>query len=626
VPRRRALRRATPVALGLVLLVAWTLAAASVRASDAVPAPAATLVAPSRTQHEAAEQLYATARMWAVKHRDDLARDAINKALLLEPDNAQLLAEKVRVLLRLGDARGAQATLAALRVTAPEAAPTRQIADEYRVATDGRQEMAMIRLLARSGRPDEAARRLAVLFPNGAPLGTLGAEYYQITAATRGGRAAALAALRRTVASDPSDTEAALTLARLLNASDQTRGEANRIAWRLALRPDADRAAVLAAWRHILQSADADPAYLDALRVYVTFMPDDAELIERIAAIEQHLDAQRRLERDPDYVAQRRGLQALARGDLSVADALLARAAQTRAGDADAVGGLGLVRMRQGRREEARVLFLRAAALAPDNRAKWMDLARTAQFWGTLAQGREAAAARRWRWSRTAWTRKPCSSTRCSHNATGPPRSRCCARCWPGPGPACRRYAACRRCTRTPAAEKPSRPCSTRCKAASAPRTTSVRWRSCAPTCSPASSPAAQRYEAAVRLQPAAVWTRFALARLYRDIGLPQLGRLVMDEGLAASDAPEMRYAVALYRNSTDDVAGALDALAPVAPQDATAGMQALSRAISSRSRRSRRRVRPLLATTASRRRRPWTGHAPWPPTTLICSRRPARC
>ncbi len=30
-----------------------------------------------------------------------------------------------------------------------------------------------------------------------------------------------------------------------------------------------------------------------------------------------------------------------------------------------------------------------------------------------------------------------------------------------------------------------------------------------------------------------------------------------MDEGLKASGSPEMHYAAALYRNSTDDLAGA---------------------------------------------------------------------
>ncbi|HBO79088.1 MAG TPA: cellulose synthase, partial [Cupriavidus sp.] len=47
-------------------------------------------------------------------------------------------------------------------------------------------------------------------------------------------------------------------------------------------------------------------------------------------------------------------------------------------------------------------------------------------------------------------------------------------------------------------------------------------------------SPAIANLEASVRLQPDDAWTRFTLARLYRDLGLPALGRTVMDDGLKA--------------------------------------------------------------------------------------------
>ncbi|MEK7989360.1 tetratricopeptide repeat protein, partial [Burkholderia contaminans] len=134
---------------------------------------------------------------------------------------------------------------------------------------------------------------------------------------------------------------------------------------------------------------------LDALHAYLVLVPDDTEFVDRVAELDRQRDAQRQLERNPDYIAQQRGLQALARGDLAGADPLLTRAARTRADDADAIGGLGLLRLREGRHDEARTLFTRAATLSTDQRGKWQGLARTAQFWGLLAQGRAAAAAGR---------------------------------------------------------------------------------------------------------------------------------------------------------------------------------------------------------------------------------------
>lgn len=483
---RGPMKRTAPRVAGFAWLASSVCAAAPAAAAgataSAVAPPPKTVApkaapAPATTDRADAQRQLSTARMWGAKHRDDLARDALRKGLLIAPDDPELLAEQMRVLLRLGDAQGAQAALARLQARAPAAPGTRRAADEYRVATSGRGEMAQIRLLARSGRADEAARRIVALFPNGAPSGALGAEYYQIVSNAPGGREPAIAALRRAVAADPQDVSAALALARLLNQRDDTRAEANRIAWSLAKRADTDHTDAMALWRRVLQSAGADPAYLDALHAYLALVPDDTEFRDRAATLDRQRDAQRRLERDPDYIAQQRGLQALARGDLAGADPLLARAAQARADDADALGGLGLLRLREGRHDEARALFTRAAARSTDQRGKWQGLARTAQFWGCSRRaarrlrpgGRRMPSARRAprsRCSPPARTRSCSLSMRCSRSATGHARSRCCANCWPPVRRPCRRCAAPRCSMRTPAARIASARCSTRCRVA----------------------------------------------------------------------------------------------------------------------------------------------------------------
>ncbi|WP_418225313.1 cellulose synthase subunit BcsC-related outer membrane protein [Burkholderia pseudomallei] len=568
----------------------------SPRGAPATPQPVATPHAPDA---DAVRALYATARMWANKHRDDLARDALRKALLIAPRDPALLAEHTRILLRVGDAKGARASLERLKQAAPGALATRQVDDEYRVATSGREEMAQIRLLARSGRGDEAARRIVALFPHGAPAGSLGAEYYQIVASAPDGRARAIDALRRAVAADPADADAATVLAKLLNQRDDTRAQANRLAWALVARPDTDRRASLALWRSVLQSAGRDLAYLDALRAYLTFAPEDDEFRGNAAALEQQRDARLRLARDPDYIAQQRGLQALARGDPAAAEPLLARAAAARAGDPDALGGLGLLRLRQGRHDEARALFVRAAALAPDNRAKWVGLAGTARFWGTLAQGRAAAAQGRpddaQRAARAALALDPQSADAKLLLAD----SLLARRDWRAAQPLLRALLDAR--APSVSAVRSMRTLYEQTGRADAfgPLVDALQSRFATPDDRAALSrlraewlaqqadalaaagqrgPAAQRYEASLRIAPDAPWARFALARLYRDMGLPQLGRAVMDEGLAVSDAADMRYAAALYRYALDDVAGARAAFAAIADASRTQGMRAFAR------------------------------------------------
>ncbi len=592
-------------AIGFAVLTAL-LTSGLALAANAPVTPAAPLkvvapapVTPADPLPEDARGLYAAARMWSTKHRDDLAQQAITKALLIAPDNAQLLGERMRIELRLGDARAAQAALVRLQQRAPDALATQAAADEYRVATSGREELATIRLLSRSGQSAEAARRIVALFPHGVPSGSLGAEYYQIIAGRPEGRVQAVDALRRRVAADPSDLDAALVLAGLLNSSGATRAEANRLAWRVAERPDADHAAALNVWRHVLQSAGADPDYLDALRAWLVLVPDDTEFKDRVATVEAQLDAQRRLERDPDYIARQRGLQALARGDLATAAPLLVQAAHARPDDAEAVGGLGLLRMREGQRDEARGLFLRAASLDADNRAKWQGLARTAQFWGTLAQGREAAAAGRARDAETA------ARAALALDPDSPDAKLLLADAllaqhdWASAEPLLRGLLAARAPDLSALTSMQTLLDNTGRTAEVGPLFEALRSRFADPAdqrrvdtlrgtmlaneaqqlaAHGENGPAAQRYEASLRLAPDEPWTRYALARLYRDLGLPQLGREVMDDGLALSGSAEMRYAAALYRNSIDDVAGAQQALASIDDTSRSDAMRALAR------------------------------------------------
>lgn len=600
--RCRALNRfpCRPASLGWCLALAvcawWALtAAAQTRGAFDAGAPLGSAIA-----FTPQARLAATARMWSAKHRDDLAAQAIQKALLVAPTDPMLLAQAVRIELRLGDARGAQAALARLKAGAPGAVATLQMEDEFRAVTSGREELASIRLLARSGNAQEAAQRLVTLFPHGAPPGALGAEYYRIAAGTPAGYMAAVDALRRRAAQDSSDTDAALTLADLLNEHSQTRAEANRIAWGLAVRDDVDHTAAMNLWRRILQGAGANPAYAGALHAYLQLSPGDSEFEQRAADIDAVLDARSRLERDPYYIAQQQGLRALGRGDLAAADPLLSRAARARASDPDALGGLGLVRLHEGRHEEARALFQRAAALASDDRAKWASLARTALLWATIAQGRAAAAAGR------AQDAERAARAALSMDA-GNVQAKLllvdallAERNWSAAEPLLRELLAQRELSvdavrdmqsllqatgraneidplldalqvRFGAAAKGDR---TQFAQLRAGRLVSKAERLVADG---KNGPAAQQYEAALRLAPDAPWTRFALAGLYRDLGLQQLGRAVMDEGLTVSASPDMRYASGLYRSSIDDIAGAQAVLAPIPTYVRSDGMRALA-------------------------------------------------
>ncbi|MFM0048155.1 cellulose synthase subunit BcsC-related outer membrane protein [Caballeronia grimmiae] len=547
---------------------------------------------------EDAGRFYDMSRMWAAKHRDDLALSQLQKALLIAPDDPMLLAEQIRILLRLGQPDPAKAILDGLRKRSPDAVETRCIEEEYRVATTGRQEMAGIRLLARSGRADEALRRLKAFFPNGAPCGPLGAEYNKILGSTDAGRPQAVAALRRALAANPNDVDAALVLSVLLNER-ATRPEAERIAHGLVGRDDVSREVSLDVWRRVLKAGSDEPVFLPSLRAYVEMVPDDDQMRERLAGLETAVDAQQRAERDPAYIARQHGLAALAQGDLARAEPLLVRAAAARPDDPDAVGGLGLLRLRTGDQDAAHALFMRAAEHAPDNRSKWVGLARTTELWGALAKSREALA-----------NGRPADAERAARAALRIQPKNDDARLllanalvaqqrWTDAEPILRGLLAARKPNLDAVAplrvvyERTGRTAeldglfdSLQRRVTSPKEKQEIAQMRAELLVKQAErfhadgrdGPAADHYEAALRLNPDAAWTRFALARLYRDLGSPDLGRRVMEDGLAASQAPSMRYAAALYDNSLDDVRSAKALIAPLPESERTDGMRELVR------------------------------------------------
>lgn len=572
--------------------LAWAACTKAAPSSDArASSPAPQAITPQA-------RLLATARMWSAKHRDDLALQALQKALLIAPDDPVLIGLAVRIKLRLGDAYGAAAMLDRLKARQPDALATQQLGDEFRAATSARGELATIRLLARSGQNEQAVERLRTLFPHGAPPGALGAEYYRILSGTPNGYAQAVHGLQRRIAADSSDAAAALALVGLLNERGATRAEANRLAWALAERKDVDHTEAMNAWRSVLQAAAEDPAYLDAMRAYLVLAPDDTEFKDRAAALDAQRQAELKLERDPDYVAQKQGLRALSRRDLPAADALLSRAAKARASDAEAVGGLGLVRLREGRQDEARVLFQRAAALAPDKRSKWDGLARTALVWGTIAKGRAAAAA-----GRPQDAQQAAQAALALDPGNGQAKQLLAdawlaQRNWAAAEPLLRELLASRQLDvgAVESMQTLLRETGRENQIPGLLDALSQRFRDSADRQGLAGlradvltrqaqqlaatgklGPAAEHYEKALRLTPDAPWIRFALARIYRDLGLPQLGRAVMDDGLKTNPSPELRYATALYRSSVDDLTGAQSVLADVPFDARTEGMRALA-------------------------------------------------
>jgi len=92
---------------------------------------------------------------------------------------------------------------------------------------------------------------------------------------------------------------------------------------------------------------------------------------------------------DPSGVSRAAGFEALERKDLAGAERLFNQALRERPSDLDAAGGLGVIRLQQGRFSDAEELLKRASrGVSGDQR--WGEALRSAQFFSTLARARAA--------------------------------------------------------------------------------------------------------------------------------------------------------------------------------------------------------------------------------------------
>ncbi|QBR03784.1 tetratricopeptide repeat protein [Paraburkholderia pallida] len=590
------------------------------------PQPAANAAAPSAQ----AAQLLSAARMWMTKNRPDVARGLVQKALLFDPQQADALALMGQIELRLNHTAEAAKILAQLKKTAPNASATQELADAYRLATTDKNELAQIRLLANAGKGEEAAARMRKLFPNGAPKGDIERDYYRIIAGSADGRVQAINELRARIKQNPNDTVAALTLGDLLTDRPNTRMEGLNLIYGVYQRQDSNRARALDYWRAALNSAGRDdPAYYVWYQRYLQEVPDDTDARQTVADLALKLGpkgvaqanaaaasgkgyvppasieagntsggastAARARPAGPGAAARERGLAQLQRGDLKDAEASLQTAQRADPNDGATLGALGLVRLREGRHDEARELFARALKLDPDNAGKWRSLEKTATIWGTIAKARAA-------------------------NSQGQPEqgealAREALKLDPGNTDAEHILAdsliAQKKWTEAEAVLRPLvdaktpdmdalRSLVTVLRAthrdneigplitATTPRLTGstaelkrlhaelLAIQADQLLAENLKSPAIAKLEDAVRLTPDDAWLRFTLARQYRDLGLPALGRTVMEDGLKVSQSPDMHYATALYLNSVDDVDGAIAQLDAVPAAERSDSMRSL--------------------------------------------------
>jgi len=312
------------------------------------PAPAA-----SGNSDPAIRILLEQASYWRSQYQSDRAVESLTRVLQLDKDNADALSMLAPIQAELGQSQAAQTSLARLRATHPSDPRIASVEQSLRTGELDQTALNQARRLAGEGKSSEAVKAYQRVFKGDTPLPGLAIEYYQTLGGSEGGFDQAREALARMVSQNPQDLRAQLAFAQIQTFRESTRLDGVKRLEVLVTKPAVAEQANKAL-KEALTWLPNEPGSAASLDAYLKRNPNDGDLKAKLEVA-----------RNPPGKARQDAFEALDNKRLGDAEAGFQNALKIDPNDKDALGGLGLVRQRQGRLPEARELLSRAAQLDP---------------------------------------------------------------------------------------------------------------------------------------------------------------------------------------------------------------------------------------------------------------------
>lgn len=332
----------------------------------------------------AVKALIEQAEFWQARGRSDRAADAWRKLLRLDPENTAALAGLARFELDNNRPDLAKTYTERLKQSQSGAAVARRIEGQAAERALSPKALEEARGAARSGKGDDAIRTYRQLLGGKTPTGPLALEYYQTLGGTEGGWEEARQGLSRLSAEEPQNTTIALAYAQHLTYRGETRREGIRLLSQLARNPAVSKPAT-EAWRKGLIWLEAARQDAPLFQAFLGIQPSDS-------AIRGRLDSLTRVDPPPRpdarTLALREGFTALDSGDLEQAAARFQSLLEDNPNNSDALGGLGVIRLKQEKFAEAEKLLLQASR--GGSSAKWANALNSARFWLAMESANEA--------------------------------------------------------------------------------------------------------------------------------------------------------------------------------------------------------------------------------------------
>ena len=350
---------------------------------------AASLTTPLLMAQDPARLLLEQGQYWQAQGNSERATEAWQKLLRMNPGQPEAFYGLARAELDAKRPDEAVRYLEQLRRARPGHALIARLEQEIALARNSAQLQAA-RQQARSGQPAQAVDSYQAALGGKPPTGPLALEYYQTLGSTPGGWEEARRGLEALAQESPGDARIALVLAQHLTYRESTRRQGIAQLARLADRADVGKAAT-ESWRKALAWTGSRTSDAPLYQAFLRANPGDAAVQARLREIE----AQQRQARtvrttttDPLRMVANEGFKALDDGDLEAAEAAFYSVLQARPNDNDALGGMGILRLRQEEFAKARDYLERASRGGAA--ARWKQALESASYWALVDQAQQA--------------------------------------------------------------------------------------------------------------------------------------------------------------------------------------------------------------------------------------------
>jgi cellulose synthase operon protein C len=322
-------------------------------------------------------------KYWQAHGRGDLAEQSWKKVLSINPKQPDALFGMGMVMADRKNGGAAEQYLAQLRQVAPNYPGIDELGHRLGQTSPRDQVVNEARQFAQAGKSASAVEDYRKALAGQAGTPDLRLEYYQALSATPNGWDEARKGLEDLARENPQDPRFALAYAQHLTYRDTTRRDG--IARLQQLASDSKVGAqARASWRQALLWLAARPSDQPLYDAYLKIVPDDPAVKARYESMvkaggEARLRAQENAASDIRGRVIGEGFAALDRNDLDTARARFSSVLATSPNDGDALGGMGIIELKQEHFATARDYLERASRAG--NPARWREALTSATYW-----------------------------------------------------------------------------------------------------------------------------------------------------------------------------------------------------------------------------------------------------